>query len=938
MIKTILRTAVLTAALVAPLSFSPRAFAAPAVLSLVEQGMGINAGALGAFTISGPRLKNASGEDVPLVSRVAKDAQTATFTFHDDTIINVLVDNVGKTLTVDYAKHSPTAKLIILDALVPFSLREGGKAGFDGQSAPFPLELKPGPDGHNILRGEASRFEITTALGQILAIEAPRNWQQLQDNRFWNANNQFQWVYQYDMGRDAAKTSFVVKFEDVAEGAPAIQMPKQIVDKFGQSKLVEFPGKVKSEAELKADVALDTAYYNGFQTPARDSYGGLPGSGARLKLKKTGFFHVEKIKDAKRGELPVLVDPEGNLWFQLGLCSMGGGGDSFTFVQNRTEPFDALPAQGEFPNAYIDNGTSASFYIANWTRKHGRAWNAEDFTAQTIDRVKKLGFNSSGAFSAGTNVERDLRFPRVGWVNFGGIDAIPDTHGIMDPFASNAAEQLDKNLAGQAGDNTDPLIVGHFLGNEQGFENIPKIVPGLDSKSGAKRRLVQMLREKYRDINKFNAAWETKPAAKSFDELADAKLFVTTKAASQDMTVFFDELLDTYFKLIATAYRKHIPNHLLLGSRWLTSTANSDAVCRAAGRYLDVISVNYYTYILEADFLKRIHALSGGRPILLSEWHYGATNQGLSGGARQVKDQRERGMAYRNYVEQAASLGFVVGQEWFSYLDQPLTGRWFERENGEKGNIGLVNVADRPYKEFLAEVAKTNAGIYDVLLGRKAPFRYADARFSGTQGDTKKVVMIPRALPGMTINGIQDNWPRLPAERITAANLVMGNDDKGISGDFRFAWDDANLYFFIQVKDPTPMENENGVGSLWAADSIELFVGSENREKGGPMQFGDRQVLLSARKGADGYRWFFNNAPKQFDIKMEVVKNVGNDGYTIEAAIPFAGLGFTPRENQELLFDIGLNDNTAGRRQFMWNGVARNSGDRGAWGRAKLVK
>lgn len=939
MIRTMLRTAALAVVLTAPLLWTRApVMAAPATLALANSGVSVNAGALGAFTVNGPHLKDNAGQDVPLVSRTVKDAQTVAYTFRDDTVINVLVDDIGKTITVDYAKHALTAKTIGFDALVPFTLREGGKATFDGQTVPFPPDLKPGPDGQNIWRGAARRFEITTALGQILAIAAPQNWQQLQDNRFWNNNQTFQWMYQYDLARDPAKTSFALKFEDVAGGKPAPEVPKQIVDKFGQSKLVDFPGKVKSEDDLKTDVALDKTYYDSLQAPARDTYGGLPGSGVRLGLKQTGFFHVDKIKDAKRGELSVLVDPIGNLWFQLGLCALGGGGDSFTFVQNRTEPFEALPSPADFPTAYIDGSTSLSFYVANWTRKNGKAWNAEDFTAQTIDRVRKLGFNSSGAFSGGTKIERERNFPRVGWVDFGGIDTIPDTHGIMDPFAGGAAAQLDKNCANLADDNDDPLVIGHFLGNEQPFENIPKIVPGLDGKSGAKRRLVQMLREKYGDIAKFNTAWDMKPAAKSFDELADTKLFVVTKDASADMTVFFDLLLDTYYKTIAQSYHKNCPNHLLLGSRWLTSTANSDAVCKAAGRYLDVVSVNYYTYGLEADFLKRIHTLAGGRPILLSEWHYGATDQGLSGGARQVRDQRERGLAYRNYVEQAASLGYVVGDEWFSYLDQPLTGRWFEHDNGEKGNIGLVNVADRPYKEFLDGVTKANADVYDVLLGQKPPFRYADARFNGAQGETKKVVLIPHALPGMEINGIQEHWPGLPAERITAANMVMGTDPTGISGDFRLAWDAANLYLFIQVKDPTPMENENGVESLWASDSIELFIGSENLTQGGAMQFSDRQVLLSARKGADGYRWFFNNSPQQFPVNMIVVKNVGNDGYTLEAAIPFAGLGFTPHENQEVLFDLGLNDNTAGRRQFMWNGVARNSGDRGAWGRAKLVK
>jgi len=390
--------------------------------------------------------------------------------------------------------------------------------------------------------------------------------------------------------------------------------------------------------------------------------------------------------------------------------------------------------------------------------------------------------------------------------------------------------------------------------------------------------------------------------------------------------------------MISDSYRKYCPNHLLLGNRWLVSTANDDTVVRAAGKYLDVVSVNYYTYGLEIDFLKRIHTLSGERPILLSEWHYGATNQGLSGGGRQVKDERERGLAYRNYVEQAASLGFVVGQEWFSYLDQALAGRWFERDNGERGNIGLVNVADRPYKEFLAEATRANFDVYDVLLGKKAPFAYDDPRFNGGVGG-QKVTLVPHALPGMTINGVQDNWPGTPAEQIT--RLVLGTEQLGVkpaSADFRLAWDEANLYVFAHVEDPTPMQNDATGDGLWQGDSIEMFIGADNLNGGGALAFGDRQVLLSARKSDDGYRFFWNNAPTQLPIKMEIVRDVTNDGYTIEAAIPFAGLGFKPSANQELLFDIGFNDTTNGRRQFMWNGGARNSGDRGAWGRARLQK
>ena len=910
--------------------------AAPAKLALQPSGVQIDTGDLGKFTLGAPILKNAEGADVPLVARAEKDARTAIYRFFDDTIVEVAVDKDAPRVTVSYPQHSANAKTIVFRAIVPFELRQGGTASFDGQDVPFPLDLKAGPNGHQIWSGEAARFAMQSARGQIVAIDAPRNWQQLQDNRFWNGNASFEWIYFYELNRDPNTTRFSFEIKELAAGTPAPVAPVQVADKFGQSKLVDFPNKIQGETELKADIEKDNAYYASFNPPARDVYGGLPGSGARFGLKKTGFFHVETINDATRGELPTLVDPDGNLWFQLGLCSMGNLGDSPTLLSGRREKFEWLPpVDSEFASAFIDGGASFSFYAANWTRKFGQPWDREIYQAQTIKRVRQLGFNSAGAFSNPTQSGSQANWPRVEFVSFDGMETIPETRGIIDPFADGATAKLDAAFANLAVQNDDPLVIGHFLGNEQAFENIPKIVPTLDAKSGAKRRLVEMLRGQYGDINQWNNAWQPKTLAVSFDELDDAKLYFVTKAAADDMSRFYGVLLERYYQMIATAYQKVCPNHLLLGNRWLSSSANDDQTVEIAGKYLDVVSINYYSYGIESDFLRRIHKLSGGRPLLLSEWHYGADDQGLSGGARQVKNQRERGLAYRNYVEAAAALGFVVGQQWFSYLDQATTGRWFEGDNGERGNIGLVNVADRPYREFLSHVTQTNFAIYDVLLGKKAPFRYDDPRFLGAVGG-QKVVSVPRALPGMTINGVVDNWPGLPAERVS--RLAVGTESENVqpvSGDFRLAWDAKNLYLFIQVKDATPMQNETTGADIWQGDSVEIFVGPENLDEGGALQFGDRQVLLSARKGEDGYRWYFNNASAQFPIQMSVVLEAG--GYAIEAAIPFEGLGFGPREGQEISFDIGLNDATAGRRQYIWNGGPRNSGDRSAWGRAKLV-
>jgi hypothetical protein len=80
-------------------------------------------------------------------------------------------------------------------------------------------------------------------------------------------------------------------------------------------------------------------------------------------------------------------------------------------------------------------------------------------------------------------------------------------------------------------------------------------------------------------------------------------------------------------------------------------------------------------------------------------------------------------------VEQCSSLGFIVGIEWFTLVDQATTGRWFSKYSGESANTGLMSVTDRPWKPMLEEMMKTNYGIYDLLLGKREPFQWDNPRF-----------------------------------------------------------------------------------------------------------------------------------------------------------------------------------------------------------------
>ncbi|HSI08409.1 MAG TPA: sugar-binding protein [Rariglobus sp.] len=727
----------------------------------------------------------------------------------------------------------------------------------------------------------------------------------------------------------------------------AVAKRKFLVDRYGQSARKDYPGKVASDDELKADIEKQKSALGTYAGPALDRFGGLAGSGEKLGLKKTGFFHTALIGPDRH----ILVTPEGNAFFQLSVCGIANT-DDYTTVKGREKTYEWLPDPKDpaWRTAWRDQRPDwgiFSFQIANWIRKYGKPYSYEEWTGQAVGRLRAWGFNSDGAFSNYSRTMSELNFPTVAFLPSGGdegVKSLPDKVGVsrvMDPFAPGAEAALDRAYARSVADRAgDPLLIGYFLGNEQHFEILPKLIVGYKASAvPAKAKLVEVLRERHGgDIARFNAAWEPVKPFASFDELGEATLFIRTDAAATDMRAFHQLYLESYYGMIRRVFKKHDPNHLLIGSRWTPNTANHEDTVRIGGKYLDVISINYYTYGIEKDFLKKVYDWSGGRPMLFSEWYFSSTEHGLGGG-KEVKDQAERGLAYRNYIEQAAATGFVVGSQWFLYSDQSITGRFFEGFNGEGNNTGFVDVTDRPYAPLVNAARATHARIYDVLLGKEKPFVYDDARFSGQGVGGAKIVSIPPAPPTLRFDGSTSGWPGRPAEPIGADRVMIGNPDPKLGGAFRLAWDERGLRFLIQVKDPTPAKNNKPPASYWLGDGIELFIGSKNLVDGGALQFSDRQILIGAgdKPGVS----VVDHPEAGAACRVLVVKEVSGDGYTLQVELPWSVLGFTPKAGMEFLFDVAIDNSADGEtrlQQLVWNGTGKNSGDRGAWGRARLVE
>ena len=896
-------------------AFSVPLFVAAALLSaaaapphLTKNGIEIDGGTMGRFTFGYPKFRS-EGEAV--APQVALKENSATLSYLAKGAPRLELTLKNGRLTGKSASAAPGK--LIWEMFLPIRFAGQGVWTLEpgGQSGRLPAEQPPRP---HLVQQHGSKFRFADPQsGESISVTwGGDGFWQLQDNRQWGWK-----IFQLSLFTDVLEhrnAEFSLEFEE----ADASRVPAR-VDRFGQPVSFDFPGKIRDESELRSDVAADRLYYSSLTPPPAAPWGGMPGSRKEFGRKATGFFRLDQVEGRD-----VLITPEGDLFFQLGVCTVCPG-DDHTYIKGRERIYEWLPPyESEYKSAYRGAwATDFSFYLANRIRKTGRPFELAGWKLEQIDRLRRWGFNSEGAFTTHTpELNRQKKFGRTPE-----LARLPGLAGeIPDPFDEAVRRKMDKAYAPIAEFRDDPSIIGYFIANEQPYGDLLRKLPAFDSRTAAKQELVKQLRRQYGSIDRFNAAWNLQ--AGGFDALNDLPLPVRTRAAWEDMQNFARHFFDAYFSLVARTFRKYDPNHLLLGARFQPSDVAVTAAAEACAKYCDLFSINYYARAIEPEFLEKLHRLVR-RPILLSEWSYGTAEQGLSGGVIDTRNQMERGRAYRSYLETAAALPFVVGSQWFSHLDQALTGRYFEHYNGESMNIGLLNVADRPYKEFLAEVMKSHRRIYALKLGRTAPFSERTA----PERPLRKL-QIPRALPGQRVDGVKEPWPGRPAERLDRSCLVLGAESGGTGADFRLCWDEQNLYLYVEVVDATPWRNHRRGPDLWQGDCLELFTGVE-RDGSGALRPGDRHLLISA--GENGGSWFVNS-PEQAAVTAVVLPHPG--GYVLEAAVPWQALGIEPRSGLSFRFDLGLDDGDGTRRlrQFLWSGTARNSSERSGWGSAVLVE
>ncbi|MFJ2280616.1 beta-agarase [Pseudomonas sp. NPDC087803] len=645
------------------------------------------------------------------------------------TVYVQIQSNNGQTLTSRVDLPAGPAQTLLVPLVATSPLSQGMKAG-----PPMPMTV----DGQRILLASSSG-ELDRS--QVVSVSL--------------------WMDQPKAAQSLLLERFGVQDGDAVNQA----VYGNLVDAYGQSTRSKWPEKISNDEQLKSAATKEEQQLKTWlaerEKSSLDKFGGWDKGPA---FKASGFFRTEK-RDGRW----YLVTPEGHPFYSLGVNTVSPQVNQ-TYVAGREYMFESLPKPGEPLASHFGDGDNRGgngadqgrgygngrwydFYGANLQRLYGEPCAApahpeppaepvsaapckatvdqQKWATHTLDRLQAWGFNTVGNWSADALADAErvpytLPLSIVG--DYTSISTGSDWWGGMpDPFDPRFAMATERAVAIAARDHRDdPWLIGYFADNELAWAG-----PGDDPKSRyalaygtlklttdvpAKRAFLKQLRDKYRNQAGLSKAWGIDLPAW---ELMEDPGFVPPlpnpehPEIENDFKYFQKVFADTYFKTISDSLKWHAPNQLLLGGRFAISNPEAVAAC---AQYCDVLSFNMYTLKPQDGYdFAALKALD--KPVLITEFNFGSSDRGpFWGGVTPLAKEEDRGPAYANFLKQALSEPSIVGVHWFQYLDQPVTGRLLD---GENGHFGLVGITDLPYQGFVETVRKSNLQALD-QLGKEA--------------------------------------------------------------------------------------------------------------------------------------------------------------------------------------------------------------------------
>jgi agarase len=314
----------------------------------------------------------------------------------------------------------------------------------------------------------------------------------------------------------------------------------------------------------------------------------------------------------------------------------------------------------------------------------------EAWSDATLSRLRAWGFNTIGAWS---DIDRfSTRMPYTGLLSMA-----TGNDWFSPDFVAHAQQEAATKVTPHRG---DPNLIGWFLDNELSW--------GIGYSSTTTK------------LEDYLALPPGSPGRAVADRYVG------------DPDGFLTALANRYYSVTTQAVRDVDPNHLILGTR-LISFLTPEQVVTAAGRWLDVLSVNHYDvtpglpealnrvwgpFVPVDPRLTQFHKLSG-LPVLVTEYSFRGADSGLPNEWPPIyltaPTQSGRADLWEQKVKQLYATPWIIGDHWFEWADQPAGGRF----DGEDNNFGLVSNSDDPYLQFVDRMTTVH---------RQAPAALADPR------------------------------------------------------------------------------------------------------------------------------------------------------------------------------------------------------------------
>jgi hypothetical protein len=487
-----------------------------------------------------------------------------------------------------------------------------------------------------------------------------------------------------------------------------------ITDYWGQYTDRDWPAKIKTDSDFaarKADELTDLA-----NNPGTNGYAGNPFMAGPAAV---GNWKTVRSPSGRM----YLQHPNGNLFWSVGVSGVTVG--AATQIQGRENHFKTLPSTtGSLAGAYIMRPTPdgdrlcLSFGMKNLMTKYGTNY-MPSWQSMVRKRLISWGINTLGIQCADEFLDNTipytliedtdsfktrLRTPYMLW----GSMPDPYTTGFTTWMTAKFTADLAPHLAKQN-------FVGIFVDNEiswgdtsslDRYYNMPRGVLNSTASQPAKTAFMNQLQAKYGTPAALNASWNT--SYSSWTDFLNKQWLprgTYTAGMKTDFSSFITKLAEKYYSQVDTALGAAGLRSLYLGSRFDDFTPE---VANAAAKYVDVVSFNIYRSVENVDW----NFLNGlAKPVLISELGYGTKARGTFGGPATAFSHEERAARMKAFLNKALTATNIVGVHWYSYADQPITGRWSDYENS---GMGLVDVADTPYSESVKVLRDFTKTMYTV--------------------------------------------------------------------------------------------------------------------------------------------------------------------------------------------------------------------------------